>query len=252
MATRVLRERILALSWGSALLLHVAEPRIAQGVADHSVFLHSPRRRVARLYSTANTMLDLLVGGPSEAHAAAARINAIHDRVHGVTTDGSAYSAHDPALLTWVHVALHDTLLRAYTALIGPMAPAEQDRYCEEVAAIEPLLGIPDGRLPRTAQALRCEFTARLGQLSVGENARGIARGILWPAFPRWLTPVTRLARLCTVGFLPESVRSAYALKWSPRREGQFRASTRCLRWLVLRLPARVRFVPPQLMLRWT
>src|SRR5438045_7299805 len=94
MATRVLRERILALSWGSALLLQVAEPRIAQGVADHSVFLHNPRRRVARLYSTANTMLDLLVGGPREAQSAAGRINAIHDRVHGVTREGSAYPAH--------------------------------------------------------------------------------------------------------------------------------------------------------------
>ena len=251
MSTRVLRERILALSWGSALLLHVAEPRIAQGVADHSVFLRNPRRRVDRLYSTANTMLDLLVGGPRDACAAAERINAIHDRVHGVTRYGASYSAHDPALLSWVHVALHTTVLRAYAELIGPLSPVREDQYCQEVAAIEPLLGIPSGRLPRAAHVLRDEFEAHLPQLSIGDDARRIAHGILWPAFPHWLSPVTRLARLCTLGFLPESVRSAYALPWSPRQARQFRSSVRLLRWLLPRVPAQLRFVPPRLMLRW-
>jgi uncharacterized protein (DUF2236 family) len=251
MATRVLRERVLALSWGSALLLHVAEPRIAQGVADHSVFLHNPKRRVARLYSTANTMLDLLVGGPRQARAAARQINAIHDRVHGMTYDGAAYSAHDPVLLTWVHVALHTTVLRAYTTLIGPLTATEQDQYCQEVASIEPLLGIPEGRLPRTAQRLQSEFDVYLPELQVDDNARRIAHGILWPPFPGWLSPVTRLARLCTAGFLPEYVRTGYALNWDARRARQFRATTRCLHLLVLGLPPRLRYVPAGLMLRW-
>jgi uncharacterized protein (DUF2236 family) len=254
MTTRVLRERVLALSWGSALLLHVAEPRIAQGVADHSVFLNNPPRRVARLYSTANTMLDLLVGGPADTQRAARRVNAIHDRVHGAAGElgpGAAYSAHDPGLLAWVHVALHATLLTAYEALIGPLSHRDQDQYCREVTSIEPLLGIPDGRLPRDVVSLRSEFDDGLRELSVGNNARRIARGILSPSLPRWLSPVTALASLCTVGFLPACVRRAYGLTWTPRRQRQFRAAVRLVRGLLPMTPGRLRFVPPELMLRW-
>jgi uncharacterized protein (DUF2236 family) len=256
--TRVLRERILALSWGSALLLHVAEPRIAQGVADHSNFLNTPPRRVARLYSTANTMLDLLVGSRIDATTAAARINAIHDRVSGITHEshaeisaGTAYSAHDPELLAWVHVALHATLLTAYARLIGAMTPEDQDRYCREVTSIEPLLGIPLGRLPRDARTLRAEFEARLETLSVGDNARRIAAGILSPRLPRWVAPATGLARLCTIGFLPEPVRAAYSLPWTRRHANILAGSLRFIRWLLPRVPDGLRCAPPELMLRW-
>jgi uncharacterized protein (DUF2236 family) len=257
--TRVLRERVLALSWGSALLLHVAEPRIAQGVAEHSVFLNNPRRRVARLYSTANTMLDLLVGGPDDVQAAAARINAIHDRVHGSLQEshpglpeGTPYSAHDPALLSWVHIALHVTLLKAYAALVGPMSLADQDRYCTEVASIEPLLGIPVDTLPRDARTLRQAFDARLPRLSVGEHALQIARGILAPDMPLWGLPLRRMARLCTIGFLPPPVRRAYRFRWRLREELLLRASLRVSRRSLLRLPTSVSWAPPELMLRWT
>jgi uncharacterized protein (DUF2236 family) len=256
--TRVLRERVLALSWGSALLLHVAEPRIAQGVADHSVFLNNPRRRGARLYSTANTMLDLLVGGPDDVQAAAARINAIHDRVHGRIQEyhpgmrvDTPYSAHDPILLSWVHIALHVTLLRAYAALVGPMSPADQDRYCTEVASIEPLLGIPVGMLPRDARSLRQAFDARLPQLSVGDNARRIARGILAPELPLWGLPLRRIARLCTIGFLPVTVRRAYGFHWRLREELLLRGSLRLSRRSLRRVPTRVSWAPRELMLRW-
>lgn len=255
LATQVLRERILALSWGSALLLHVAEPRIAQGVCDHSVFLNNPSRRVARLYSTANTMLDLLVGSLHDTKTAAARINAIHDGVYGFTREshhglpaGTSYTAHDPQLLAWVHVALHVTLLRAYTALVGPLTRVEQDQYCREVALVEPLLGIPDARLPRDVQSLQCEFEARLSELSVGANACRLGRGILSPALPLWASPVTRMARLCTVGFLPASVRAAYGLPWSRHHARLFRGSLLAARCFLPCVPDRVRFVPPELL----
>lgn len=255
LATRVLRERVLALSWGSALLLHVAEPRIAQGVADHSVFLNDPSRRVARLYSTANTMLDLLVGSPRATQAAADRINAIHDRVHGFTCDGgrgigtsTEYSAHDPVLLTWVHLALHVTLLKAYAAFVGPLSAAEEDQYCREVALVEPLLGIPEGRLPRDAATLWCEFDARLCELRIGTNARRIARGILSPELPMWASPVTRMARLCTIGFLPPSVRNAYGLLWTRHHARLFHSALQAARWFLPCVPDRVRFVPPELL----
>jgi uncharacterized protein (DUF2236 family) len=80
---KVQREQVLYLGWGAALLLQVAEPRIAQVVADHSVFLNHPTRRLRRLYATADTVFWLIFGTPDETRRAANRINRVHDRVHG-------------------------------------------------------------------------------------------------------------------------------------------------------------------------
>src|SRR6266568_5232597 len=178
LTTRVLQERILILAWGSALLLHVAEPRIAQGVAEHSIFLSDPSRRMDRLLSTADTMLKLLLGSPDDVGAAADRINGIHDRVHGRLREAhplrlvdTSYSAHDAELLAWVHVALHVTLLRAFEALVEPFTELERDSYCRGVACVGPLLGIPERLLPGDAATLRAFFAAGLDQLSVGEQA---------------------------------------------------------------------------------
>src|SRR5205809_126226 len=64
---------------------------------------------------------------------------------------GTPYSAHDPALLAWVHVTLIATLPRTYELYVGPLTPEERDRYCAEATWLGPLLGIPDDLLPRTA-----------------------------------------------------------------------------------------------------
>ena len=66
-------------------------------------------------------MLRLSFGTERDAQVAFDRINAIHNRVHGhlpeaagVFPAGTPYSAHDPALLTWVHATLVHMNLRVY------------------------------------------------------------------------------------------------------------------------------------------
>ena len=257
LTTRVQREQILYLGWGAALLLHVADPHVAQAVADHSVFRNDPARRVERLYSTADTMLWLLFGTPDETRGAADRIQRIHDRVHGTIREdhpaipaGTPYSAHDPALLAWVHVALHATLLAVYEAVVGPLAADERDRYCHESAAVEPLLGIPAGTLPRDGSALRAEFEARLARLSVGRPARLIAQDILAPPHPWWVSPLLGLWRLWTVGFLPAPVRAGYGRPWRRRHAAAFRLSVLLARRLLPLLPERLRHIPPEVLAR--
>jgi uncharacterized protein (DUF2236 family) len=252
---KVQREQVLYLGWGAALLLQVAEPRIAQAVADHSVFLNHPAGRLRRLYATADTMLWLHFGTPDETREAADRINRVHDRVHGTVREdhptcraGSGYSAHDPALLSWVHVALHATLLAVYDAVVGRLEADELDRYCREAAFVEPLLGLPAGALPRDAVALRAQFQARLGHLSVGGPARLIAGGILHPACPRWACPFLPLWRVWTIGFLPPSVRAAYGLHWGASRAAALRLSVLAARRLLPLVPERLRHVPPEIL----
>src|SRR5687767_4550665 len=103
---RLHREVALLAGWGRAILLQLAHPLVAQGVADHSAFLREQHGLVRRLRRTLGSMLALTFRTEEEARRAAARINAIHDRVqgeisarHGTPPAGARYSAHDPELL---------------------------------------------------------------------------------------------------------------------------------------------------------
>src|SRR5918996_636020 len=97
------REVVLLCAWGPAILLQLAHPLVACGVADHSVFRAERWGRTRRFHRTLEAMLRLSFGTEREASLGVARVNAIHDRVHGeldepagVFPAGTAYSAHDP------------------------------------------------------------------------------------------------------------------------------------------------------------
>jgi uncharacterized protein (DUF2236 family) len=226
-AWRIHRERVLLAGWGRAILLQLAHPLVARGVAEHSGFTTDRWGRVRRLHRTLHAMLALTFGPAEDAGVAAARINAIHDRVHGRLDHaaggepaGAPYSAHDPALLAWVHATLLDSFLGAYRLFVGPLDTVAADRYCLESSGIEARLGIPAGRLPRTESALRAYLEAMLasGVLEVTDTARALAREVLAPPAPRILRPALWLAALPAVGLLPPSIRVGYGLPWDARR----------------------------------
>jgi len=221
---RLHREVVLLAGWGRAILLQLAHPLVAQGVADHSAFAESTWARMARLRRTLSAMLALTFGTPDEAAAAAAAINRIHDRVNGHLCGaaaglpaGSRYSAHDPALLTWVHATLVDTFLLTYERFVAPLTPDERDRYCRESGAAAPLLGIPAGMLPSSADALDDYMARMLGgnQIAVTDTARRVAGEVLSLGLPRIARPLTAGARLPAVGLLPAPIREAYGLPWT-------------------------------------
>jgi uncharacterized protein (DUF2236 family) len=225
-AWRIHRERVLLAGWGRAILLQLAHPLVARGVAEHSVFTTEPWGWARRLRRTLGAMLALTFGPDEAAAAAAARINAIHDRVHGRLDRaaggepaGVPYSAHDPALLAWVHATLLDSFLEAYRLFVGPLAPSDADRYCAEASGIEDRLGIPVGRLPRTEAALRDYRDGMLagGALEVTDTARTLAREVLAPPVPYLLRPALRIAALPAVGLLPPAIRAGYGLRWEAR-----------------------------------
>src|SRR6266542_5316270 len=82
-AWKLHREVVLLAGWGRAILLQLAHPLVAQGVADHSGFSAEGWGRVRRLRRTLAAMLALTFGTPEESAGAAAAINRTHDRVHG-------------------------------------------------------------------------------------------------------------------------------------------------------------------------
>jgi uncharacterized protein (DUF2236 family) len=244
---------ILLLAWGPAILLQLAHPLIASGIADHSRFHTERRGHVRRLHRTLHSMLQLCFGSEPEARAVVARINAIHDRVSGqlpkaagVFAVGTRYSAHDPALLAWIHATLLDMNVRLYELFVAPLALEEKDRYCAEASAIEEPLGIPRGQLPRSFSELRRYMDAMYtsGQIVVTDVARTLALGIVYPPVPALVGPLLAPVRLTAIGLLPPTIREGYGFPWGGRTEAMLHLSARLVRHALPLMPPFARYWP--------
>jgi uncharacterized protein (DUF2236 family) len=229
-AAAVNAERLLLLAWPRAILLQMAHPLIAAGVAEHSTFRAGPVASARRLHSTVRAMLALSFGDQHEAEGAIEGIRKIHRRVHGTLKTtvgqfpaGTIYSAEDPALVRWVHLTLMRAMPEFYADVIAPLSIAERDAYCEEAAWVPVALGAREADIPRTWADLVRAFddVVSSGVLAAGDDARAIAEAVLTPSLPRgwnWmLGPVARLQRRIAIPSLPAAVRSAYG--WSTTDE---------------------------------
>jgi uncharacterized protein (DUF2236 family) len=239
---KINREVIVVAGWGRAILLQLAHPAVAAGVHQHSSFRGSLLASFKRLRSTVGAMQAITFGDAERMIAAAAGINAIHDRVRGRIREGAreTYSAHDPDLQRWVHATLIESIPAAYERLVGPLTVHERDRYCSEAAIMEPLLGMPDGSLPRDSAQLATYMREMLagGRLVVTDTSRALAHALLYP--PQWYLawPAFRAMQLLTIGSLPPSIRQAYGFEWRGRDERAF------ARWTTLLRTSR-RLLPP-------
>ncbi len=238
-ACRVNREALVVLGWGRAILLQLAHPLVAAGVAAHSGFDDGALAYVRRMRRTIGAMLSLTFGTESEIRETADRINAIHHRVHGRLDSavggypaGTPYDATDPALLTWVHATLVDSQLRTYALFVGSLARNEEDRYCAEAAQVGPLLGVSASELPDTRDRLD-RYLDRMQQedrLAVGDDARRLGGALLAPPGRRWVAPALWLGRLTTVGLLPEPIRGAYGFPWRAKDARKLRSGAAVVR----------------------
>lgn len=245
-------ERIALLAWPRAILLQLAHPLVAAGVAQHSAFRASPFAPFARLHSTVAAMRQLTFGTDAEAAAVVRRILGIHDRVNGTLRDGAGphaagtrYSAHDPALLLWVHATLLDSYVRVLEPVLRPLTAEERDRYCDDAAQYAVVLGARAEEVPRTWTALQDYMAAEIGsgRVTVGTDARTLAPSILRPVFARLLAPLHLPGELVTIGTLPPEIRQGYGFAWDVRRE----------RWMArtLRTLKAARAAMPDLVARW-
>ena len=123
------------LGGGAAVLLQVAHPLVAAGVAEHSNY---QRHLWTRLMRTLRALYLITYGTREEADAVGETVRAVHARVRGETAvalgrfpAGTPYSASDPELMLWVHATLVATSLSAYQRYEGALARDDQERYYE-------------------------------------------------------------------------------------------------------------------------
>jgi uncharacterized protein (DUF2236 family) len=247
---RINAERILIVAWLRAILLQLAHPLIAAGVAEHSTFRGSTMAALFRLHHTIAAMLAISFGADRERNAALDGIRSIHRRVHGKLpvacgpfAAGTRYSAEDPELLRWVHVTLIQSVLLGYQQLVGPLPPAERDRYCAESADVAIELGAPAEAIPRSWNALHdaVERGYASGTIVVSDQARTLAAALVTP-FGGWVgrRAVSPILSLLAAGQLPPMLRAQYCLPWDSTRERRFMRLIALLRALRRLTPRRI------------
>lgn len=164
----------------AALLLQTLHPLAMAGVAEHSHYKEDP---IGRLRRTASFVGATTFGTVEEATKAIEEVREVHRRVHGRAPDGRRYSANDPELLTWVHVAEMSSFLAA-ARRYGPLrlSSADCDRYFKETAEVPRLLGAR--WVPESAADVQAYFLRVRPELYAGPQAldardfllRGVAK----------------------------------------------------------------------------
>jgi uncharacterized protein (DUF2236 family) len=243
---RINAERLLLLAWTRAILLQFAHPLIAAGVADHSSFRGSTIAAFARLRHTVDAMISLTFGSDAERDAVVETIRSIHRGVHGTLVHqcgpfaaGTRYSAEDPALLTWVHATLIESIVVVYEELIAPLSPADRDGFCADAAELAVALGASPHVVPQSWNQLRTYINNRYesGEIIVGQQALSLSAALLSPRGPLGRIGAPALS-LLAAGLLPDDVRLQYGFVWNRRRARWFRRTLSSLRRLRRVLPS--------------
>jgi uncharacterized protein (DUF2236 family) len=250
---RINREAVLLGAGPAALLLQIAHPLVAEGVAQHSQFEADP---FARLRNTLMTTMDLVFGDGPTSERALRRLNGVHAAVKGRVTDpeatratggATAYRALDPALLLWVQATLIVTSVRAYERWVGPLRDAEKEQFWQEARHVGPRMGIPMDRSPATWPALMDYWDSMLapdGPIQVTPTARRLAPGILRPPLPGVPGSIVDALALPGLGLLPPRIRDGFGIAWSPRRERAARLLGRAVKLWVQAVPVALRAMP--------
>jgi uncharacterized protein (DUF2236 family) len=250
MVRRVHSEGVLLLGGGRALLMQIAHPDVARGVAEHSRFREE---RFGRLLRTLRPMFAIAFGTREQAIAAVSSINRIHEGVAGPSAgSGQApstgpgrrpgYRASDPALLLWVLATLIDTGLVMHDRFVRPLARDEAQAYYDDMRRFGLLFGLAPEQMPATVEDLRAYVEEMSSSLQVSDEAREIASALFDGGL--LLTPATAPMRQLTAGLLHPALRDQFGLSWGPGRERVLHAFAKTSRVVVPRLPRRLRAPP--------
>jgi uncharacterized protein (DUF2236 family) len=242
------REMALLLGGGRALLMQLAHPKIAAGVAAHSGFQADP---VGRLTRTMTTMWSIVFDEPLQAELSLRRMQHLHGRVRGAIPSGEGvpagtpFSALDPDLLLWVHATLIDSAIETYDRFVRPLSKGEREHYYDDSLRLAEALGVPPYLVPRSLTEFNIYVADMLGgsEVAVGPLAQSLAREILWPKRAA-LRPAGPLLRLLSAGLLAPGLRSSYDLPWNTSRAAIFETIAAATRLVLPIVPRVIRVAP--------
>ena len=126
------------------LLMQSLHPGALAGIHEHSNFREDP---LGRLANTIRWIFTVTYGSKEAAENASRRVRRLHEAVQGSYRDSQGaqrtYSANDPELASWIHLAFTDAFLTAHK-LWGGTIPGGPDAYVREWAQAGRLMGVED------------------------------------------------------------------------------------------------------------
>jgi len=243
---KINREVAIYLGGMRALLMQIAHPKVAQGVADHSNFREDPFARLRRTFDTVHAMV---FGSREDALVAAERLHRVHERVSGSLASPVAgmdphYFANDPDLLLWVHATLVDSSLYAYDTFFPPLPRAELERFYEESKTFGRLAGLGSDVLPSSLEDFRAYLHAMLTgpSIEVVPVAREIADALL--KGPPLLYLFRPSNYVLAAGMLPASLRAELGLAWTLPVRTAYHVGVKLVQTVTPRLPPALRYIP--------
>lgn len=169
----------------SSLMLQNLHPLPMAGVTDHSDYQSDPFGRLSR---TASFVAATTYASTEVADAVIDHVNHVHTFIHGTAPDGRYYSAQDPELLRWVHVAEMVSILNAHRRYHpNPIRGADLDRYFDETAIVVEKLG--SNNIPRSRDEVRQYLRDIRPELECGDQAKVAMKFLMTPIGP---DPVSR------------------------------------------------------------
>ncbi len=201
-----------------ALLVQALHPGALAGVHDWSRYRDDP---IGRLTGTVRWVICLTYGSRAQAERETARVGRFHQRVAGIYTDAEgaerSYSAADPELVDWVHLAFTDAFLSCHQTW-GRAIPGGADAYVEEWATAGRLMRVAEP--PRTEAELRSMLDSYLerGILRRDERVDDAVRFLRRPPFrdSRSMSLAYRVLFASAVATIPRRYRRMLGLRRSP------------------------------------
>ena len=220
-----------------ALLLQVAHPSVADGVARYSRFQADPFGRGARAFTA---MASIYMGSKKQAEQTAQHLWRMHEGIKGNIPD--TYTANRSDLLLWVFATLTATTLDVYRRMPIQGLPADwPEQFYEESKVAARLLGIPEADYPADLQAFNAYFQGMLQGSLLGSYpvCKEVAQAIVMhPRVPR------QRVRLMAAGWLPSALCARLGIETRPDDAARLeRWLTKCHRWMQW-IPRALRYAP--------
>jgi uncharacterized protein (DUF2236 family) len=219
----------------TALLMQMLHPGALAGVWDHSNFREDMSGRLKR---TARFIAGVTYGDRREAQGLIDHVRGIHGRVSGTLPDGTPYTADDPDLLTWVHVAEVSAFLSAYLRYVDPsFSPEDQDCYLREAAEIARRLGAVD--VPQSRGEVAAYLRAVRPKLRYDRRTHAVADALLSQRPPSAAAaPAMVVAFDAAKDLLPDWAAQMHGFRPPPHRRMAARlgvkAIGRTMRWALV------------------
>ena len=154
------------------LLMQSLHPGALAGVHEHSNFREDPLRRLA---NTIRWIFTVTYGSTAAAEEATRRVRRLHEPVQGTFQDNDGgvrtYSANDPGLARWVHIAFTDGFLAAHKIWGGPI-PGGPDAYVREWAQAGRLMGVDNPPLTEAEMRSQLDQWYAQGELRADDRVK--------------------------------------------------------------------------------